>query len=235
MTANQVYQRQIQIVLDGLFMRNAATRFQISTPHDPKFKGDDSEMPFTEFRAKLKIVAERFPDALHSNQERINYAIQSMEGAPVRFFAPFISGTADNLEGFLSSYSTFISVLNDMYGDQHNIDEINHKLARLCQTGIVTDHILQFRALASRADLNEPALLARFKDDLSSEVRTLLTAHPMEVDAILTKHISAEEKRHRSKNLCLCCAAADHFANDCTLKARLAAVTIESEHENSQA
>ncbi|KAG0360829.1 hypothetical protein BG005_009793 [Podila minutissima] len=117
-TANQVYQRQIQTVLDGLFMRNAATRFQIPTPLSPKFKGDDSETPFAEFWSKLKIVAERFPDALHSDQERINYAIQSMEGAPARFFGPFISSTADDLEGFLSSYSTVISILNDMYGDQ---------------------------------------------------------------------------------------------------------------------
>ncbi|KAG0346355.1 hypothetical protein BG005_000799, partial [Podila minutissima] len=60
---------------------------------------------------------------------------------------------------------------------------------------------------------------------------------PMEVDAIHTKHISAEEKlRHRNNILRLHCAAADRFANDCPLKkARLAAVTIESEQENAQA
>ncbi len=55
----------------------------------------------------------------------------------------------------------------------------------------------------------------------------------MDLDSVKVKHITAEEKqRRREKNLCLYCGGANHFAGDCPAKkARLAAVTLDSENE----
>ncbi|KAG0042824.1 hypothetical protein BGZ83_012138 [Gryganskiella cystojenkinii] len=75
-------------------------------------------------------------------------------------------------------YDTSTSVLDEMYGDQNSIEEINHKLTRLRQTGSVSDYIALFRALASRSGWNDPALLSHFKDGLSHEVRVIPTANP---------------------------------------------------------
>ena len=295
MAASQQQQAQVQNILDHLAFRGnvAAPRVQVPSPLQPKFNGTSSVMPLIEFQSKLITASKRYPEALATDKSRINYALQSMEGPPALFFAPFVNGTAEDSDGMLESYDAFITILDEMYGDQSSVDEINHKLTRLRQTGPMSDYVSQFRVLAARSGWNEPALLSRFKDGLSHEVRSLLTANahllttlretqnaailayqniqnrnrfqrspqnqsqqphrrtpafhsassvgpsPMEVDAIKTKHISAEEKqRRRENNLCLYCGGKDHYNADCPVKkARLAAVTIfqERDSENDQA
>jgi len=58
---------------------------------NPKFKGNEEGMTFTEFRSKLITSFARFPDALSSGPDKVNYALQSMEGTPALFFAPYVN------------------------------------------------------------------------------------------------------------------------------------------------
>lgn len=170
--ANQTATNQ---VLDRLARRQEhAPRPSIPVPLSPKFKADDQEMSFAEFQAKLSTASSRFPESLATDKDMINYAILSMEGPPSRYLAPFINGLAEDDDGILLSYKTFMSTLEAIYGDQTQTEEVNYKLQRLRQTGSMIDYIASFRSLSSRVQWNEPALVARFKDGLSDEVKLFL-------------------------------------------------------------
>ncbi|KAF9307670.1 hypothetical protein BG003_000384, partial [Podila horticola] len=171
---HQEYQSNIQLVLDRLSQRGTGSRAHV--PMTPKYKGDDGDMSFAEFKSKLTTSFARFPDSLHTDEEKVNYALQSMEGPPAVYFAPYVNGEAEDLEGFLASFPTFLATMDAMYGDQHYVDEVNHKLARIRQTGPMSEYISKFRTLAARSGWNEPALLARFKEGISDDVKSLLTA-----------------------------------------------------------
>ena len=172
----QEYQSSIQLILDRLSHRGASSRPHVPMPLTPKYKGDDGDMSFAEFKSKLTTSFARFSDSLHTDQEKINYALQSMEGPPAVYFAPYVNGEAEDLDGFLVSFPTFLATMDSMYGDQHHADEVNHKLARIRQTGPMSEYISKFRTLSARSGWNEPALLARFKEGLSDDVKSLLTA-----------------------------------------------------------
>lgn len=172
---HQHYQASMQLVLDRLTHRSGSHRAPIPLPLTPKFKGDDGDVSFAEFKSKLTTSFARFPDSLHGDQEKVNFTLQSMEGSPSLFFAPYVNGDVEDEEGFLDSWPAFSAILEEMYGDQHHVDEINHKLTRLRQTGPMSTYISQFRTLSARSGWNEPALLSRFKEGLSDEVKTLLT------------------------------------------------------------
>lgn len=172
---HQHYQASMQLVLDRLTQRSGSHRAPIPLPLTPKFKGDDGDVSFAEFKSKLTTSFARFPESLHGDQEKVNFTLQSMEGSPSLFFAPYVNGDVEDEEGFLDSWPAFSAILEEMYGDQHHVDEINHKLTRLRQTGPMSTYISQFRTLSARSGWNEPALLSRFKEGLSDEVKTLLT------------------------------------------------------------
>ncbi|KAF8903962.1 hypothetical protein BGZ58_006550, partial [Dissophora ornata] len=78
----QSYQTNLQHVLDRLSQRSAVgnSRSPIPLPLSPKFKGPEGDTTFAEFKSKLNTSFARFPDSLHTDQERVNYALQSMEG-----------------------------------------------------------------------------------------------------------------------------------------------------------
>jgi hypothetical protein len=172
---HQHYQASMQLVLDRLTQHSGSHRAPIPLPLTPKFKGDDGNVSFAEFKSKLTTSFARFLDSLHGDQEKVNFTLQSMEGSPSLFFAPYVNGDVEDEEGFLDSWPAFSAILEEMYGDQHHVDEINHKLTRLRQTGPMSTYISQFRTLSARSGWNEPALLSRFKEGLSDEVKTLLT------------------------------------------------------------
>lgn len=173
---HQDYQSHMQLILERLSQRSAGHRPHVPMPLSPKFKGVDGDMTYAEFKSKLRTSFARFPDALHTEEEKINYSLQSMEGPPALYFAPYVNGEAEDHEGILSSFTTFFEVMDELHGDQHHADEINHKLTRLRQTGPMNEYISKFRTLSARSGWNEPALLARFKDGLSEEVKSLLIA-----------------------------------------------------------
>ncbi|KAF8900815.1 hypothetical protein BGZ58_006840, partial [Dissophora ornata] len=82
---------------------------------------------------------------------------------------------AEDVDGFLASWESFSSTLQELYGDQHYVEENNHKLIRLRQAnGSVTEYITKFRTLSARSGWNEAALLSRFREGLSDEVTTAL-------------------------------------------------------------
>lgn len=169
----QSYQANIQLILERLAHRQTP-RSAAPQPLSPKFKGNDDGMSFTEFRSKLITSFARFPDALSTGVDRVNYALQSMEGPPALFFAPYVNGDVPDLEDYLTSWENFSAVMSEMHGDQHQLDEINHKLNRLRQTGPMSLYLSQFRTLSARSGWNEPALLSRFKEGLSEEIKTIL-------------------------------------------------------------
>ncbi len=171
----QVFQTSLQSVLDRLAQRSPGQgRPSIPLPLGTKFKGSSEEFTFAEFKAKLYTVFARFPDSMATDKDKINYAIQSMEGAPSRHFAPYINGEIADEDGILEDYQLFLDTVDEFHGDRQEQDEVNHKLARLRQTHSMTEYVSQFRTLAARSGWNEAALLARFKDGLSSEIKDLL-------------------------------------------------------------
>jgi hypothetical protein len=169
----QTYQSGIQLILERLAHRQG-NRSSAPQPLSPKFKGNDDGMSFIEFRSKLITSFARFPDSLASGADKVNYALQSMEGPPALFFAPYVNGEIPDLENYLTSWENFSAVMSEMHGDQHQLDEINHKLNRLRQTGPMSLYLSQFRTLSARSGWNEPALLSRFKEGLSEEIKTIL-------------------------------------------------------------
>lgn len=177
----QSFQANVQMILERLSQRShtGPSRAPIPLPLSTKFKGNDDEMSFDEFKARLTTVCARFPESMSSDADKINFALQSMEGAPSRYFAPFVNGDVSDDDGILSSFQSFLSAIEDVYGDQHQLDDVNQRLLHLRQkntekTGM-TSYISKFRSLASRTGWNESALLARFKDGLSPEVCNILT------------------------------------------------------------
>ncbi|KAF9351320.1 hypothetical protein BGX34_000651, partial [Mortierella sp. NVP85] len=173
----QTFQAGVQSVLERLSQRaSQSPRFPVPLPLSTKFKGKDEELTFDEFKSKLQTAFTRFPESLAADTEKIHYALQSMEGTPARYFAPYVNEDIPDDDGILSSYESFIKTLDDIYGDKHHVDEVNHKLTRLRQTGSMTEYIASFRALAARSRWNEPALLSRFKDGLSDDTKLVMTA-----------------------------------------------------------
>lgn len=171
------FQVNFQTVLDRLNARNHGhSRAPIPLPLSPKFKGTTEEFTFAEFRAKLTTVAQRFPDSMSTDRDKINYAIQSMEGPPARFFAPYINGEIADVDGLLDDYDLFMHTVDEFHGDRQEQDEVDYKLARLRQSGSMMEYISQFRTLSARSGWNEQALLARFKDGLSPDVKNILLA-----------------------------------------------------------
>lgn len=170
------FQASIQTVFERLQTRTGHSRAPIPLPLNPKFKGTTEEFTFAEFRAKLSTVSDRFPESMSTDREKINYALQSMEGPPARFFAPYINGEVEDKEGFLDDYDLFMNTVDEFHGDRQEQDEVDYKLARLRQSGSMTDYISQFRTLSARSGWNDQALLARFKDGLSPEVKNILLA-----------------------------------------------------------
>lgn len=151
------------------------SRPPVPLPFTRKFTSS-GEPTFAEFRAQLKTMFARFPESLDTDADKINYTIQCMEGAPAQFFAPFVNEEIQDEDGYLETFERFMQILDDLYGDHHYIDEINTRLARLRQTGTMAEYITQFKSLGARARWNDAALLARFKDGLSDEVKILLTS-----------------------------------------------------------
>jgi Retrotransposon gag protein len=140
----------------------------------PKFKGDDT-LTVDEFKSKLTMTIERYEESLATDRDQVRFAIQSMEGPPALYFAPFVNQIVPDDEGILEDYSKFLNHLENVFGDQHNLDELNAKLGQLRQhPGTMVEYISKFRNLAGRVGWNEAALVARFKDGLSSEVKSLM-------------------------------------------------------------
>ncbi|KAF9397939.1 hypothetical protein BGZ76_008259, partial [Entomortierella beljakovae] len=54
-----------------------------------KYKGNDDELTFPKFKTKLQTMFARFPDALKTDHDQIQFALQSMEGTPFKYFAPY--------------------------------------------------------------------------------------------------------------------------------------------------
>ncbi|KAF9339063.1 hypothetical protein BGX26_009490, partial [Mortierella sp. AD094] len=113
-------------ILERLSQRSASQspRHQIPLPLTTKYKGDDDDFTFSEFKAKLLSTFSRFPDALRSDHDRIQYALQSMEGTPFKYFAPYVNGDVADEDGFLLNYDLFMQTLEDLYDDQNDLDEV---------------------------------------------------------------------------------------------------------------
>jgi len=168
------YQRQVGDILATLAQRNP--NVPVPNALTTKFKGDPNGMSLFQFMSQLSTVFKRHIRSFNTDVDKINLALQSMDGTPAEFFAPYVIGHAEDTEGFLSHWPSFTKILNDLYGNHLHADDVNNRLIRLRQSGTVSEYIAKFQPLASQSGWNETALLARFKDGLSSDVKSLLTA-----------------------------------------------------------
>lgn len=183
--AQAAYQSSISNILNHLTTRpNQPTstftgRQSIPVPFTDKdkFKGPDGDLTFMVFKAQLQAQINKIPHAFTTDVDRITYAFQCMSGAPAQYFAMLYNGQLPDTQGVMSNYELFLETTDRMFGDQNNREECEHKLARLRQAnGSFHDYLIRFRELSSRTEWNEAAILARFKDGLSVEIKHILAA-----------------------------------------------------------
>lgn len=170
----QEYHRQFNEIIATLAQRTP--NIPVPNALTTKFKGDPNGMSLFQFMSQLSTVFKRHPRSFVTDVDKINLALQSMDGTPAEYFAPYVIGRAEDTQGFLSNWLSFTDILNDLYGNHLHVDDVNNRLIRLRQNGTVSEYIAKFQPLASQSGWNEAALLARFKDGLSSDVKSLLTA-----------------------------------------------------------
>jgi hypothetical protein len=178
-TQQSSYQANMERIIEALAARQAVSpngRMSTPSPLTTKFKGPDGEMSFLEFKAKLYSQQERFPAAFSTDADKIMYAFQCMEGAPSRYVSVYVNDPSSDSEGILTNYTKFLEVVGRVFGDQNNREDAEYKIQRLRQANApIHEYILKFRELAAQTEWNTASLLARFKDGLSIEVKTILS------------------------------------------------------------
>jgi hypothetical protein len=160
----QEYHRQFSEIIATLAQRTP--NIPVPNALTTKFKGEPNGMSLFQFMSQLSTVFKRHPRSFVTDVDKINLALQSMDGTPAEYFAPYVIGRAEDTQGFLSSWLSFTDILNDLYGNHLHVDDVNNRLIRLRQNGTVSEYIAKFQPLASQSGWNEAALLARFKDGL---------------------------------------------------------------------
>ncbi|KAG0194968.1 hypothetical protein BGX28_002720, partial [Mortierella sp. GBA30] len=78
-------------------------------------------------------------------------------------------------DGVLVDYSIFLRTLDTLYGTSHKVHAVETKLSNLKQSGDMTTYIMEFQTLSAHVQWNEAALVARFKEGLSIQVKRGLT------------------------------------------------------------
>ncbi|KAF9079006.1 Retrotransposon Gag-like protein 3, partial [Mortierella sp. AD031] len=179
--AQETYQASVTNILNQISARSYPSigtgRLPIPVPFTDKdkFKGAEGDLTFMVFKAQLQAQMSKFPHAFTTDTDRITYAFQCMAGAPAQYFAMLYNGQLTDTQGIMSNYNLFLETTDRMFGDQHNREECEHKLARLRQAnGPFHEYLIRFRELSSRTEWNDAALLARFKDGLSIEIKHAL-------------------------------------------------------------
>ncbi|KAG0195330.1 Retrotransposon-derived protein peg10, partial [Mortierella sp. NVP41] len=206
--AQEAYQAGISNILNQLSARPTPStsigRLPIPMPFTDKdkFKGAEGDLSFMVFKAQLQAQMSKFPHTFTTDTDRITYAFQCMTGSPAQYFAMLYNGQLSDTQGVMSNYNLFLETTDRMFGDQHNREECEHKLARLRQAnGPFHDYLIRFRELSSRTEWNDAALLARFKDGLSFEIKHALASQwskfsTME-EAIAATNLAAQNLKTR--------------------------------------
>jgi len=181
--SQEAYQASMANILNQLSNRPApvvntnAGRQSTPVPFTDKFKGPEGELTFMVFKAQLQAQINKFPHAFTTDVDKITYAFQCMAGAPARYFAMLFNGQLQDPQGLMKNYTLFLETTDHMYGDQHSREECEHKLNRLRQAnGTFQEYLMRFRELSSRTEWNDAALLSRFKDGLSFEIKSNLAS-----------------------------------------------------------
>jgi len=163
---------RMQAVLDQLGTRESKS---MPTPITPRFSGSAGPVSFTEIKAKVESQRVRYPAALSSDKALIAYMFQCLEGPPSRYVSMLMSHEIPDTLGVLQNYKLFLSTLNNLFGDQFSREEIVHKLMHIRQANTTFyEYLLRFQELASRTKWDSEALLDRFKDGLSKELKDAL-------------------------------------------------------------
>lgn len=149
-------------------------RVQIPHPFTPSFNGDAKVLSFRAFRAKLNGVFQRFEKAFETDTQCVTYAIACMSGPPLEHFAPVYNNEVEDSDGILEHYETFMTALEEAYGDKLSIQEAEDKIRFLKQRGTMQEYVSEFSTLQSQVRWNQSALVSQFKWGLSEPVRNLL-------------------------------------------------------------
>ncbi|KAF9334009.1 hypothetical protein BG006_002842 [Podila minutissima] len=108
---------KVERILDVLSKSTIVAKPRVPEPLSPKFKSLKSDMTLTEFKSKLLTTFRCHREAFRDDEDKINYALLSMGGKPAMFFAPFVNGDVEDELHILKSLDTFMTVLEDKFGD----------------------------------------------------------------------------------------------------------------------
>jgi hypothetical protein len=143
----------------------------------PMFNGKVSEL--REFQTQLKAYFMDFKNTLNTETKKVSFAASRLEGTALKWFRPMWDVYLDNPEGPLpeavsevfNSFEKFEGELVKAFGDVGEIRMAENKLSEIRQKGRCSDYAVKFRDLASRVTWGQPALIKRFYDGLSRNVK----------------------------------------------------------------
>ncbi|KAF9900959.1 hypothetical protein EC991_006707 [Linnemannia zychae] len=138
----------------------------------------DYTLTLPDFLQQLNDVFDNYPDAFNTDADRIKYALQSMGEHPSRYFEPFLNKTVNDNYRYLKSYSQFIGIMEDKFGQSPSaasICEAIYQLSTLNQTGTMHSYITTFRDLTTVVRRDEYDLVRMFHMGLSKDVKDLIT------------------------------------------------------------
>jgi hypothetical protein len=143
----------------------------------PMFNGKVSEL--RAFQTQLKAYFKDFENTLDTETKKVSFAASRLEGTALKWFRPMWDVYLDNPNGPLpapveevfGSFEKFEGELVKAFGDVGELRMAENKLSEIRQKGRCSDYAVKFRDLASRVTWGQSALIKRFYDGLSRNVK----------------------------------------------------------------
>lgn len=138
----------------------------------PRYTSQPSEC--RSFLTQCEVVFSLQPSTYATNRSRVAFILSLLTGQAREWGAAVWEAESD----CCSHYASFKEEMLKVFGRSVLGREASRQLAALRQGGrSAADFAIQFRTLAATSEWNEPALVARFLDGLSSELKEELYFH----------------------------------------------------------
>jgi hypothetical protein len=159
----------------GLIQKDMGILIKRQPP--PMFNGKVSEL--RAFQTQLKAYFKDFENTLDTETKKVSFAASRLEGTALKWFRPMWDVYLDNPNGPLpapveevfGSFEKFEGELVKAFGDVGELRMAENKLSEIRQKGRCSDYAVKFRDLASRVTWGQSALIKRFYDGLSRNVK----------------------------------------------------------------
>jgi hypothetical protein len=190
---NNMTKEQVQVFMQNMFNLNKALvqavndkpkkpikkdmGILIKRQPPPMFNGKVSEL--RAFQTQLKAYFKDFENTLDTENKKVSFAASRLEGTALKWFRPMWDVYLDNPNGPLpepvrkvfDSFEEFEGELVKAFGDVGELRMAENKLSEIRQKGRCSDYAVKFRDLASRVTWGQSALIKRFYDGLSRNVK----------------------------------------------------------------